>query len=104
MPALSLLPLVAVTLLAPLMLVQLRLPVRQTVLMVLKLVLLTLFLGAGVVALHGAAPAVERQAPQPLAAQSALPQAVAAALPAAQASLHVPERRLPGWLPAAWWM
>jgi hypothetical protein len=100
-PAQSLLTLVVVTLLVPLMLVQLAPPVQQTVLMVLKLVLLTLFLGAGVVALHGAAPAVERQAPLLLAPQPAL-QAVAAVLPAAQTSLHVPERQLPGRLPAAW--
>jgi hypothetical protein len=54
------------------------------------------------VALHGAAPDVEQQAPAlPLAPQAARPQAVAAVLPAAQASLHVPERRLPGRLPAA---
>jgi hypothetical protein len=68
-----------------------QLPAQQTMLMILLLVSLMLFLGAGLVALHGAAPSVERQAPLPRAPQPALPQAVAAVLPAAQASLHVPE-------------
>jgi hypothetical protein len=107
-PALSLLPPVTVTRLAPLMLAQLALPVQQTALMirllVLLLVSLMLFLGAGFVAVHGAAQAVERQAPLPFAPQPALPQAVAAVLPAAQALLHVPGRQLLGRLPAAWLM
>jgi hypothetical protein len=60
-------------------------PVQQTVLMILLLVLLMLFLGAGLVALPAATPAVEQQAPLPLAPQPALPQAVAAVLPAVQA-------------------
>jgi hypothetical protein len=50
---LSLLSLVTVTLLVPLMLVQLALPVQRTLWMILLLLLLMLFLGAGLVALHG---------------------------------------------------